>query len=63
MLRRIHRPALARRVGGRVLDLAGDGLLRIGEVLVGALAGVDGGDHRDSFMGTVVLSRIARPFT
>jgi hypothetical protein len=39
-------PALVGSVGPRALDLARDRLLLIGDVLIGALAGVDGGDHR-----------------
>ena len=46
---RVDGPALARRVGRRVLDLPGDALLVVGEVLVGRLAGVDGGDHSYPF--------------
>jgi hypothetical protein len=45
-VRGIHDPALARGIGLCVLDLAGHGLGLIGDaVLVGALPGVDGGDH------------------
>ena len=40
------RPALRAAYGARVLDLPRDRLLLVGDaVLVGALAGVDGGDH------------------
>jgi hypothetical protein len=49
-VRRIRRPALARRVGRGVLDLPRDALLGIGKILIGALAGVDGGDHRRSLI-------------
>ena len=42
----VDRPALRRGVGLGVLDLAGDGLLLVADaVLLGGLAGVDGGDH------------------
>ena len=43
-LRVVDRPAVARGVA-RVVDLAGDGFLFVGDVLVSALTGLDGGDH------------------
>ena len=39
---------LRARVLARVRDLAGDGLLVVGDVLLGGLARVDGGDHSSS---------------
>jgi len=40
-----HAPPLRMGVGGGALDLARDGLLLVRDVLVGALASVDRGDH------------------
>jgi len=43
-----YAPTLALGVGSGALDLAGDRLVFVGDVLVGALAGVDRRDHRPS---------------
>ncbi len=40
-----NRPAPALGIGSRVGDLPGHRLLLVGEVLLGALAGIDCGDH------------------
>src|SRR5215471_14256998 len=58
-----HRPALAHGVRGRTVNLARDGLLLVGDVLIGRLARVDGGDHRDSLSpgldGQTLLAALA----
>jgi hypothetical protein len=43
-------PALPGRIFPGALELAGDALLLVGEILVGALAGVDRGDHFAPFL-------------
>ena len=50
-------PALAHGIAARVRDLAGDRFLLVGEVLLGALAGVDRGNHHG---GTPLWSGVCR---
>ena len=57
-VRLVDRPTLPHGIGARVLDLARDGLRLVRDAgLVLALAGVDGGDHRELSPGLKQLRR------